>query len=216
VTADHRKTMGGHIMAAVPYEFDCNMSDGFVMDPNEHVRIGWMTALDGFGLPAGGLKADLQVYNPMTITGGQPGIMSVVGVLQKFTWTGGVGDPLKLDFYVSQENAFQIKALEQVALKNLVVKAVNLNIIDYDQEVKTWFTALAPEQLSGTITNQGNPELDVDLNPVAVKDGIDVNVYKVHISISPAVNKVYPLKFANSSARTVVKSWGLVVGNLSA
>jgi hypothetical protein len=98
-----------------------------------------------------------------------------------------------------------------VALKSLVVKAVNLSIIDYDQEVKAWFTALAPEQLSGTITNQGNPELDVDLNPVVVKDGIDVNVYKVHISISPTANLTYPLTFANSSTKTVVKSWGLVV-----
>jgi len=27
-----------------------------------------------------------------------------------FTWAGGVADPIKMDFYVSQENAFQIKA----------------------------------------------------------------------------------------------------------
>jgi hypothetical protein len=92
--------MGGHIMATVPFEFDCNKSAGFVMDPNEHARVGWVTALDGFGLPAGGLAKDLQVSNPMTVTGGKPEIMSVIGVLEKFTWAGGVGDPLKLDFYV--------------------------------------------------------------------------------------------------------------------
>jgi hypothetical protein len=92
------------------------------------------------------------------------------------------------------------------------VKAVNLNIIDYDQEVKTWFTAFASGQLSGTITSQGDPELDVDLNPIVVKEGIDVNVYKVHISISPAANLTYTLKLANSSTKIVAKSWGLVVG----
>jgi hypothetical protein len=202
-------------MATVAYEFDCNMSAGFVMDPNEHVRVGWVTALDGFGLPAGGLKADLQVHNPMTVTGGKPEVMSVIGVLEKFTWAGGIGDPLMLDFYVSPENASQLKMLQQTVLKNLAVKAANLNIIDYDQEVKTWFTAFASGQLSGIITNKGNPQLDVDLNPVAVKDGIDVNVYKITISISPAANQAYPLKLATSSAKTVVKSWGLVVGNLS-
>jgi hypothetical protein len=202
-------------MATVAYEFDCNTSAGFVMDPNQHVRVGWVTALDGFGLPAGGLKADLQVHNPMTVTGGKPEVMSVIGVLEKFTWAGGVGDPLMLDFYVSQENASQLKMLQQTVLNNLAVKAANLNIIDYDQEVKTWFTAFNSGQLTGTITNKGNPQLDVDLNPVAVKDGVDVNVYKVNISISPAANKVYPLQLATSSTKPVVKSWGLVVGNLS-
>jgi hypothetical protein len=199
-------------MAAVAYEFDCNTSAGFVMDPNQHVRVGWVTALDGFGLPAGGLKADLQVYNPMTVQGGKPVAMSVIGVLEKFTWAGGVGDPLVLDFYVSQENASQLKMLQQTVLKNLAVKAVNLNIIDYDQEVKTWFTAFTSGQLSGIITGKANPQLNVDLNPVVPKDGIDVNVYKVSISISPAANLSYPLKFATSSTKTVVKSWGLVVG----
>jgi hypothetical protein len=92
------------------------------------------------------------------------------------------------------------------------VKAVNLNIIDYDQEVKTWFTAFTSGQLSGIITGKGNPQLDVDLNPVVVKDGIDVNVYKVDISISPAANQTYTFKLATSSTKSVVKSWGLVVG----
>jgi hypothetical protein len=202
-------------MATVPYAFDCNMSAGFVMDPNQYVRVGWVTGLDGFGLPAGGLKADLQVQNPMTVTGGKPEVMSVIGVLEKFTWAGGVGDPLMLDFYVSQENASQLKMLQQTVLKNLAVKAANLNIIDYDQEVKTWFTAFASGQLSGIITNKGNPQLDVDLDPVAVKDGVDVNVYKATISISPAANQVYPLKLATSPTKNVVKPWGLVVGNLS-
>jgi hypothetical protein len=199
-------------MATVAYEFDCNTSAGFVMDPNQHVRVGWVTALDGFGLPAGGLAKDLQVSNPMTATGGKPGVMSVIAVLEKFTWAGGAGDPLILDFYVSQENASQLKALQQTALKNLAVKAVNLNIIDYDQELKTWFTRFTSGQPSGIITSKGNPQLDVDLNPVVVKDGIDVNVYKVNISISPAANQAYPLKLATSSTKTVVKSWGLVVG----
>ena len=48
-------------MATVPVDFACNVSSGFLMDPNQHQRIGWVTKLDGFGLPTGGLTADLQV-----------------------------------------------------------------------------------------------------------------------------------------------------------
>ncbi len=48
-------------MATVPVDFACNVSSGFLMDPNQHQRIGWVTKLDGFGLPIGGLTADLQV-----------------------------------------------------------------------------------------------------------------------------------------------------------
>jgi hypothetical protein len=48
-------------MATVPYELDCDMSSGFVIDPNGHKRVGWVTALNGFGLPADGLKADMTV-----------------------------------------------------------------------------------------------------------------------------------------------------------
>ena len=70
--------------------------------------------------------------------------MPVVGVLEKFSWAGGAADPLKLDFYVSPQNAAQIKALQQTALKNTAVKVVNFIVVDHDQEAKTWFTALTP------------------------------------------------------------------------
>jgi hypothetical protein len=173
-------------MAAVAVELECSVSSGFVMDPNEHLRIGWVTKLDGFGLPTGGLKADMQVSDPLAAGNGKPMVVPVVGVLEKFSWAGGAADPLHLDFYVSQQNAAQIKALQQTTLKNTAVKVLDLLVIDYDQEAKAWFTELIPGQpLSGTVTGKGNPQLDVDLTPVPVKDGIDVYVYKVTIAVSP-------------------------------
>ena len=197
-------------MATVPVVFECSVSSGFVMDPNEHQRIGWVTKLDGFGLPVGGIKTDLQVSDPLTAGNGKPLVVPVAGVLEKFSWAGGTGDPLQLDFYVSQENAFQIKALQQTTLTNTAVKVLDFLIADYDQEAKAWFTALIPGQpLGGTITGKGNPQLNVDLTPVPVKDGIDVNVYKVSIAIAPQAHQVYALKLASSSTRTVVKSWGV-------
>ena len=196
-------------MATVPVVFECSVSSGFVMDPDEHQRIGWVTKLDGFGLPSGGIKADLQVSDPLAAGNGKPLVVPVAGVLEKFSWAGGAGDPLELDFYVSQENAFQIRALQQTTFTNTAVKVLDFLIADYDQEAKAWFTALIPGQpLSGIITGKGNPQLNVDLTPVPVKDGIDINVYKVSIAIVPSAHQVYTLKLATSSTRTVARSWG--------
>jgi hypothetical protein len=73
-------------MAAVPFEYGCNVAGAFVTDPNGP-PVGWVTVLDGFGLAAGSVKADLTVTQPLT-----GGTTSVVGVLEKFAWGGGVGD----------------------------------------------------------------------------------------------------------------------------
>jgi len=197
-------------VATVPVVFECSVSSGFLMDPDEHQRIGWVTKLDGFGLPTGGLRADLQVSDPLAAGNGGPLAVPVAGVIEKFSWAGGTGDPLQLDFYVSQENAFQIKALQQTTLKNTAVKALDFLIADYDQASKAWFTELIPVQpLSGTISGKGVPQLNVDLTPVPVKDGIDVNVYKVSIAIAPQAHQIHTLKLGSSSTRTVVKSWGM-------
>jgi hypothetical protein len=137
----------------------------------------------------------------------------VVGVLAKFSWNGGAGDPLQLDFYVSQENAMQIKAAQQTAHVNTAVTVLDFIVIDYDPQAKAWFTELIPAQpLSGTIAGKGNPQLNVDLTGTPVKDGIDVLVYKVSIAVSPQAHQVYSLKLSNSSTRTVVKSWGVASG----
>jgi hypothetical protein len=200
-------------MATVPVDFACNVSSGFLMDPNQHQRIGWVTKLDGFGLPTAGLKADLQVSDPLAAGNGKPIVVPVVGVLEKFSWAGGAADPLQLDFYVSQQNATQIKALQQLALKNTTVKVLDFLVADYDQEAKAWFTELIPVQpLGGIIAGKGNPQLNVDLTGTPAKDGIDVMVYKVSIAVSPSAAQVYSLKLSNSSTKTVVKSWGVAAG----
>jgi hypothetical protein len=200
-------------MASVPFEYGCNVAGAFVMAPNEH-PVGWVTALDGFGLSAGGVKADLTVTQPVT-----RGRITVVGVLENFSWAGGAGDPLKLDFYVSQENATQIKALQQTALKNTRVSKLGWWIADYDQETKAWYEKsypMSPSTISGTIQGNENPSLDVDLTGAPVKDGIDVMVYKVAIEVAPAANQQYALHFADSAAKPIVKAWGLQVGTLAA
>lgn len=106
-----------------------------------------------------------------------------------------VANPLEIEMYVSQENAAQLKTLQLSTLKTTTVSALNYLILDYDQEVKRWFTQAAPAQppLSGILAGGTNPELNVDMTPVGVKDGVDVYVYKVTVQIAPAANTEYVL-----------------------
>jgi hypothetical protein len=148
---------------AVAYNYACDLAYGFIQNPNEHQRVGYVTEFAGLGLPQA-LKADLTVTNPQTAAN-----VTVVGVIQEFEWSGGVADPLQIQLYVSQENAAQLKVLQQSVLTTTKVSALNYLIIDYDQEAKRWFTQAAPVQpLSGIVPGGSNPELNVDLTPVAV------------------------------------------------
>ena len=50
-----------------------------------------------------------------------------------------------------------------------------------------WFEQAYPINgpVTGIVAGKENPELDVDLSPVPVKDGIDVNVYKLTMGVVP-------------------------------
>jgi hypothetical protein len=196
-------------MATVPFNYACDFTAGFVQDPNEHQRVGYVTAFAGLGLSEA-LKADLTIVNPQTGAD-----MTVVGVVAQFEWNGGVGNPLEIEMYVSQENAVQLKTVQQSTLKNTTVTALNYLILDYDQEVKQWFTQAAPAQppLTGIVAGGSNPELNVDMTPVAAKSGLEVSVFKVMVQVAPPANKAYALTFANSANMPVAKAWGLVVGS---
>jgi hypothetical protein len=192
---------------AVAYNYACDLAYGFIQNPNEHQRVGYVTEFAGLGLPQA-LKADLTVTNPQTAAN-----VTVVGVIQEFEWSGGVADPLQIQLYVSQENAAQLKGLQESVLTTTEVSALNYLIIDYDQEAKRWFTQAAPVQpLSGIVPGGSNPELNVDLTGVAAVEGIDVDVYKVSVQVAPGANQSYVLTFANSSTTSQAKAWGLVTG----
>jgi hypothetical protein len=193
---------------AVAYTYACELAYGFIQNPNEHQRVGYVTELEGLGLSQA-LKADLTVTNPQTAAN-----VTVVGVIQEFAWSGGVADPLQFQLYVSQENAAQLKMLQQSVLTTTKVNALNYLIINYDQETKRWFTQAAPVQpVSGIVPGGSNPDLNVDLTPVAAAEGIDLYVYKVSVQVAPGANKSYVLTFANSSTTPLAKAWGVVTGS---
>jgi hypothetical protein len=215
--------------ASVPYEFECDRTTGFLPDPNQHKRVGYITALSGFGTPALAMKQDLQVYTPwsgatapaygpmagLKATATSPAKASVVGVIEKFAWNGGVGDALSLDFYMSQENAVQLKTAQQSTLPNKTVSALGWWIINYDQEKKIWYEQSFPLNPT-TVKGDSSTSLDVDLNPIPVKTGIDVMVYKVHVSVTPTANAAATLQVANTSTVKDAKAWGLQVGTWAA
>jgi len=192
---------------AVAYNYACELAYGFIQNPNEHQRVGYVTEFEGLGLSQA-LKADLTVTNPQTAAN-----VTVVGVIQEFVWSGGVADPLQFQLYVSQENAAQLKMLQESVLTTTKVSALNYLIIDYDQETKRWFTQAAPVQpVSGIVPGGSNPDLNVDLTPVAPAEGVDVYVYKVSVQVAPGGNQSYVLTFANSSTTPLAKAWGVVTG----
>jgi hypothetical protein len=97
-------------MSTEPFAFEADVKSAFVVDPNSHQGFGYVTALAGFGLDAA-IKPDLQVtvpysgtpkYKGIAVTSANPAIPSgpriatVVGVIGKFIWGGGPGDPIQM------------------------------------------------------------------------------------------------------------------------
>lgn len=215
-------------MANIPYEFSPDKGAGFLPDPNNHKSIGYVLAFDGAGLAAP-LPQDINVvvaYNgaksPTNLAGYAKGASGganvatakVVGVIEKFSWDGAVGGAIKIEFWVSQQAAMNIKALQQSVLNTTKVKSLQWWIGNYDQELKAWFEQAYPQ---GPITGHFNresdsPMLDVNLNGEPCLEGIEVFVYKVSIAVVPAANQMYVLNFANSANSPITKQWGLTVG----
>jgi hypothetical protein len=210
-------------MASVPFQYSCSSTAGFTMDPNAHLGYGFVTSL-GFLASSGSLARDLQVSVPFNAsapvfadlqykapTATTPvGAAGVVGALDKFSWSGGVGDPITLEFYVSQGNATLMKSLQQSATTTTKISAVAWWMANYDPQAKLWFEQAYPQR--GPVSGVANGTLSVDL--AGVKIG-SISVYKVLLSVAPAANMQYALQFANTSTQKVVKTWGLVVGTLA-
>ena len=187
-------------MATVPFSFECSKDAGFVMDPNEHKRVGYVVALEVLGIEAA-LKTDLRVTMPLDpgaapgalgairTPAGAPATAEVVGVIEKFEWTGGAGDSLQFEFYASQENAVTIKERQQLSPLSKVTR-LDSWIADFDHETRECFRQSYPVAgaVGGTFAGKEAPQLDVDLTPVLVREGVGVNVYKVSMSINPALH----------------------------
>ncbi len=212
--------LAGVWAASIPFSFECSKEGGFLPDPNKHKQLGYITDFDAGGAT---LKRDLQVslplkpayrqFNAFQAVNGRT-VTSVIGIVEKFSWPGGVGDPIAIEFYVSKENAMLIKAVTSSALTTTRVDSIAWWICNYDQETKAWYEAAYPSHptdLKGIIQGgSANPMLNVDMTPVSLEglNGV-ANVYKVTLGVLPPPHEAFTLLFANSSAKSMTKNWGL-------
>jgi hypothetical protein len=175
-------------------------------DPNSHARIG---SLSAFSLNSKPLAADITAYT-------SPGTQAkVVGLVEKVEWNGGMGDMIKVEAYVSQENAVLIKSLQQSTLKTTTID-FTVAIQDYDQQAKGWYAQMqAGGTLHGMIGPKDNPELNVDLSPASLSKSVNAKFYKVTFSAAPVANKQAMLTMCSAKTKCAVKPWGLVVGTLA-
>jgi len=225
-------------MANIAYEYACNKEHALLPDPNQHTCVGWVLALQGFSLTSPiKFKNDITCWVPynspqlqyagatsLGSLSGQTdkimGKMKVVGVIEQFSWNGGVGDPLVVDFWVSQWNAAQLKTAQQATLTSTRVQQFAWWIIDHDPEQKKWYEKSFPISpgpiITGHCVPKDNPDLDVNLLGESFKDGIEAYGYKIHIQIGPAADCQYQLQFANSASLSAVKNWGMIIGDLAA
>ncbi|MEA2167290.1 MAG: hypothetical protein QOF76_590 [Solirubrobacteraceae bacterium] len=199
--------------APVPYAYDMDKSYGFVPDPNAHQRVGYVSTLQ-FGSGTGSVVTpDLEVSDP-TSAATPPGRVKIVAVMSRFEWNGGVGDPMRIDAYVSQQNAQLINAKFSRASALITGLPLQFSYVvkDYDPGVKRWFTqatpTLPPISTTVVVTNL-RPEVSIDLTPVAVKDGIDVNVYRLSFKAAAPVGSE-PLAFQDVATKQTVRPWGLL------
>ncbi len=214
----------------MPNPFDCDWRAGFVMDPQKKQRCGYLLALNGMGLDAT-LAADIQVFMPFNAAPADytdtanlvidasmtPNKITCVGVIESFSWSGGVGDPLVFSAYLSSENAQQIQTKLQTTLKSTSITKLAWWITNFDEVNKKWFEESYPKEpthVTGQLNAPGGADirLHVAAEPTKVAANVDVNVYRVSFEVVPAANSTYTIGGAMDAEKKFVNAWGLKVG----
>ena len=208
------------------HSWPCEWKKGFVMDPKEKHRIGYIYAFDGLGLTKA-LDLDVQVFAPFSGKDPTPTAakadattkaVKVVGVIENLSWGGGVGDAFSLSCYMSSQNAHQLKALRTGTLTTTAIKSVGWWIGNYDEEKKEWYEEHYPKTSSFLISCQLNAVNTKDVRLHVADEGtkvaanIDAKVYNVYMEFVPAANQLATFLIAAKSTVNVVKNWGMVVG----
>jgi hypothetical protein len=212
------------------HNYPCDWKSGFVMDPNKKQRVGYLVTFQGLDMGER-LDADVTVFTPYNSAAalqykGDMAIdenkrIKVVGVIDSFSYNGGVGDPICISAYISAENAATIKGKLQTTLKTTIIKSLSWWIVDFDEENKAWYEQafpLDPAIVKAQLNAPGGKDirLQVSDDPTKIAANIDVNVYNIYFEVVPAANDTYVLGFASSSKTPYARNWGLKVGTKAA
>lgn len=210
------------------FDFNCDWRSGFIPDPTKNQRVGYLVHFQGLNMGEF-LKQDVDVFTPysnsetsygeVTIDK-ERGKATVVGVIESFSWAGGVGDPIAISAYISAENAQILQAKMKGTLDTNVIKKLAWWICNFDAENKVWFEEAYPKDpttLQGQLNASGSDvRLAVASEATRIAANVQVNVYNLQFEVIPAANSTFALHFATSGKTNFVKNWGLKVGTNAA
>jgi hypothetical protein len=209
----------------VAYSFLCDWKSGFVPDPAKTQRAGYLVSFNGLGMGEF-LKQDLEVFSFFDIkrktydgiTLDATGKLKCTGIIESFTWNGGVGDPLCISAYISAENGEVLKAKMKSTLSTTKIDTLAWWITNFDVESKLWYEEAFPKTpltVKGMLNAPGGKDIRLQVADQATKvaANIDVNVYNVYFEIVPGANAIYALHFATSAKTKVVRNWGFAMGS---
>jgi hypothetical protein len=200
------------------------------MDPSKKQRVGYLLFFEGMDMGVF-LQQDVEVFTPFNKEG-DPSYAEVkidkenakvtcVGVIENFSFGGGVGDPICISAYISSENANILQAKLKTTLSTNKVTKLGWWICNFDVENKVWFEEAYPKEpttVVGQVNAPGGEEyrLQVAQEATRISSTLDTNVYNLYVEVIPAANATYNFTFATSSQTPYVRQWGLKVGNNAA
>lgn len=211
------------------HNLNCDWKAGFVMDPTRKQRVGYLVNFQGLNMGEF-LKQDIQVFTPYNNSETQFGGITIdrdngkatcTGVIESFSYEGGVGDPLCISAYISAENAEVLKAKMKTTLDTTTVTNMAFWICNFDEENKVWYEEAFPKDpasVKGQLNAPGGKDLRLAVASEATKIAptIDINVYSIYFELIPAADSTYAFHFATSSKTKFVRNWGLKVGTNAA
>ena len=171
------------------------------MNPEQKQRVGYLVKFTGLNM-GDFLAEDIDVFTPYNSTETGYGEVEVdsdevkitcVGVLESFSWEGGVGDPLCLSSYISAENAEVLSAKTKSALDTTIISELAWWIVNFDEENKVWYEEaypLDPTIAGGQLNAPGGQDVRMTVGTQAMKvaPNIDINVYNLYFEVIPAAN----------------------------
>lgn len=198
------------------------------MDPTRNSRVGYLVHFQGLNMGEF-LKQDVEVFTPYSNSEAnykevsfnkEVGKVTVVGVIEHLSWSGGVGDPFVCSAYISKENAAILEGKMRGTLDTNTIKKFGFWICNFDAENKIWFEEAYPKDpptMTGQLNKSGaEVRLYVAKESTRIMPNLDVEVVNVSFEIIPAANSTFNLTFATSSKTPQVKHWGLKVGTNAA
>ena len=211
-------------------DLPCDWKAGFVMDPSKKQRVGYLVHFEGLNMQDF-LHADVDVFTPFNHSDNPSyaemqmdkttGKVTCVGVIDQFSFGGGVGDPLCISAYISAQNAEVLAAKMKTTIDTSVIKKLGWWICNFDEENKVWYEEafpIDPTVVTGQINAPGGKDLRLQVaqEPTKVAPNVDVNVYNFYFEMVPAANTTFAFHFATSSKTKYVRNWGLKIGTNAA